>query len=134
MSFQFENKQAYLMVNDQKKSLPVDLLLEICQTILTNISPDRDYKSITSLTKLIKMINIELMNDESDEETFKNDPKEEESKQPLGKGQKKPVEESDKEDEEVEEEKPKPPVRGPVPKKPVKNSVKEMKDDDEEDD
>src|SRR5689334_9750547 len=72
LSFEFDqNKKAYLIVNGQKKSVEADVILEVCQAVLANISPERDYKSITSLTKLMKIIDMELLDDDSDDDVPK---------------------------------------------------------------
>lgn len=111
LTFRFENGKVQLVRGDNKKELPRDSLLEVCQLVLGHLADNRDYSAVTSVRKLLRIIDLECEPDESDEE------------------------------KEVEEEKPAPkPVAKPVPRKtparrpaPAKKPAVKEEDSDEDD-
>lgn len=68
-TFKLSQGTASLLVGEQKKSIPNDIMIEICQSILSTICTNRDYKNVTSMNKLLKIISMEMTPDESDEES-----------------------------------------------------------------
>lgn len=68
LTFRFDNGKVHLVKGDNKKELPRDSLLEVCQLILGHLVDNRDYTSVTSVNKLLRIIDLECEPDESDNE------------------------------------------------------------------
>jgi hypothetical protein len=116
LGFRVQGSKAYVIRNGNEKEIPRDSILEIYQLVLGNIAPNRDYSSVTSVRKLLRIIDLECEPDESDGE-------------------------SDDEDEESEEEAPvvSNPTRGRRPavrtvRRAVKPDPKDDTDDEDSDD
>jgi len=67
-SFKIEGESVYLVCGDNKKTISKEIMLETCYLLLGNIAEQRDYSSVTSLSKLLRIINIECEPDTSDDE------------------------------------------------------------------
>lgn len=123
LTFCVKNGKGCVRSNGQEKELAKDFMVELFQNLLGVVSPDRDYTSVTSLRKLLRVIDLEFEPDESDDEA-----------------------ESEKEDSDhdSEEEEPEPPkqvgnpkrvVKRPLPRKPappVKEESEEESDETED--
>lgn len=68
ISFKLTDKGAFLVRGSTTKELPRDALVEIFHTVLTHLAPNRDYGNITSLSKLVRTIDLECAPDDSDDE------------------------------------------------------------------
>jgi len=122
LSFKLETNTVYLINGANQKELPRQALLEVYQLVLTHLSPNRDYTSVTSLSKLKRIIDLECEPDESDDEKPQQQPTQKDSD-----------DEEEEEEVPVQKSAPKAPVRGRKP--PVKKASPPKKDsDDEEDD
>ena len=67
IGFRVEGKKALLLRGKNKTELPRETVVEIYQLVLGRLSPNRDYNNVTSLQKLLKIIDLECEPDESDE-------------------------------------------------------------------
>lgn len=96
IGFGIENNKAYVSCAGAKKELPRESLLEIYQLVLGHLAPNRDYSSVTSVRKLLRIITLECEPDESDDESDAEPEPEPEPKKPVrarkapAKGAKKP--------------------------------------------
>ena len=131
LTFNFKNDKAYIVRYDQEKEIPRDLLLEVYQLLLGQLCPNRDYSNVTSIKKLLKIIDLEFEPDDSDDEPVAS----EEVKvieEPVTSEEVEVIEES-----EVEEVVKKPAPRGRAPAKrkaPVKPIPAKSETDDDDDD
>ena len=58
-----------LQVGNNKKELSKEAVLEMLQLMLSHVAGNRDYTNVVSVTKLVKIIELECEPDESDGET-----------------------------------------------------------------
>lgn len=121
LTFCVKNGKGCVRSNGQEKELTKDFMVELFQNVLGVVSPDRDYTSVTSLRKLLRVIDLEFEPDESDDEDSEK-------------------EDSDHESEEEEKpETPKPAARGPKrvvkrppPRKPAPPTKEESEEESDE--
>nr|QBK87487.1 MAG: hypothetical protein LCMAC201_03970 [Marseillevirus LCMAC201] len=111
LGFQIQEGKAFLIRHTNKKEIPRDALLEIYQLILGHLAPNRDYSSVTSVRKLLRIIDLECEPDDSDSES-------EEAAKPSSKPAPKTA------------TKPRRPVARTVRRTPVKPTKEEESDDD----
>jgi outer membrane biosynthesis protein TonB len=117
VSFTMENNTCYVVKGSFKKEVSKELFLEMLQLTLAHLSPSRDYSSVSSINKLLKIVELECEPDESDGEG-------EEEPEPE------PVQVPEKKSQPVKQTQKQQPVKQ-TPKKPVKN---ESSDEDSDDD
>ena len=88
LGFRVQGSKAYVIRNGNEKEIPRDSILEIYQLVLGNIAPHRDYSSVTSVRKLLRIIDLECEPDESDGESDDegNDSEESEEAKPVVRG------------------------------------------------
>lgn len=118
LTFCVKNGKGCVRSNGQEKELTKDFMIEMFQNVLGVVSPDRDYTSVTSLRKLLRVIDLEFEPDESDDEA-----------------------ESEKEDSDHESEEevvvpatrgPKRVVKRPPPRKPAPPAKEESEEESDE--
>lgn len=68
IGLQVKGSKAFLVRGDNRKEIPRDAVLEVYQLLLGCIA-SRDYTSVTSLRKLLLIIDLECQPDDSDNET-----------------------------------------------------------------
>ncbi len=83
IEFKLEDKKTFLIRNEQTKEISRDLLLEICQLLLSHLTSTRDYSNVTSIHKLLRIIDLECEPDESDTEPNVEPEPEESKKRPA---------------------------------------------------
>ena len=54
--------------NESKREIQKELLVSVLQTVLSEISPQRDYSSVSSMRKLFRVLDIEMSPDDSDDD------------------------------------------------------------------
>ncbi len=69
--FRVQGTKAYVICNGKEKQVPRESILEICQLVIGHIAPNRDYTSVTSVGKLMRIIDLECEPDDSDNESEK---------------------------------------------------------------
>lgn len=69
IGFRVQGNKGYLLRGSAQKELPRDTILEIYQLVLNRLSPNRDYTSVTSVSKLLRIIDLECEPDDSSDET-----------------------------------------------------------------
>lgn len=74
LNFMLENGDVYVSKGQGKKKISKDAMLEICYLLLGHIAEPRDYTSVTSVKKLLHIIDVECQPDESDAEDEKEAP------------------------------------------------------------
>ena len=68
LTLSLTNGKAQLGLNGVSRDIPKSVLVEVYQILLSQVCPDRDYTSVTSCTKLLKIFNLEFEPDESDDD------------------------------------------------------------------
>ena len=68
IGFRVQGSKAYVIRGENEKEIPRDAVLEIYQLVLGHISPNRDYSSVTSVRKLLRIVDLECEPDESEDE------------------------------------------------------------------
>jgi len=68
LSFNVQDNNVFVESGGGKKEISKEVLLEICHLLLGNIAEPRDYTSITSVKKLLRVINVECQPDDSEDE------------------------------------------------------------------
>ena len=111
LGFRVQGSKAYVVRNGNEKEVPRESILEIYQLVLGHISPNRDYSNVTSVRKLLRIIDLECEPDESEDESDKDESEEEEKPKPSKPRGRRPAarkpapkEESEDEDEEESED------------------------------
>jgi hypothetical protein len=74
LSFTMENNTTFIVKGNYKKEVTKDLFLEMLQLTLAHVSPSRDYSSVSSINKLLKIVELECEPDESDSEEVEPEP------------------------------------------------------------
>jgi hypothetical protein len=67
LTFRTQGSTVKLVCGGNEKTLEKDVLLEVCQTILSR--GKRDYSEVTSVKKLLRLIELECEPDESGEDS-----------------------------------------------------------------
>ncbi len=68
IGFQVQDGKTFLIRGSNKKEIPRDTILEIYQLLVGQIAQNRDYSSVTSVRKLLRIIDLECEPDDSDDE------------------------------------------------------------------
>ena len=69
IGFQVQGGKALLIRHANKKEISRDVVLEVYQLILGHIASNRDYSNVTSIRKLLRIIDLECEPDDSDDES-----------------------------------------------------------------
>ena len=69
LGFRVEGNKAFVIRGDNEKEISRDTVIQVYQLLLSSISPNRDYTTITSTKKLLKTIDLECEPDDSDDES-----------------------------------------------------------------
>lgn len=83
LTFSVKGGKGCVSSNGQEKELSKEFMLELFQNVLGVVSPDRDYTSVTSLRKLLRVIDLEFEPDESEDEASEASEAEEEEEKPA---------------------------------------------------
>jgi pyruvate/2-oxoglutarate dehydrogenase complex dihydrolipoamide acyltransferase (E2) component len=68
VGFQTVDGRHYLVRGSTRKEIEREVLIELYQAVLGRLAQNRDYTSITSISKLLKVIDLECAADDSDSE------------------------------------------------------------------
>jgi len=68
LAFRLTGTKAVLIRNGKELVVSRDLILEIYQSVLGHVNPQRDYSNITSTKKLLRVLDLEFDPDDSDDE------------------------------------------------------------------
>lgn len=82
IGFRVEGSKAYVLRSGHEKEIPRETVLEIYQLVLGHLAPNRDYSAVTSIRKLVRIIDLECEPDESEDES---DSESEEEPKPIKK-------------------------------------------------
>jgi hypothetical protein len=123
LTLRLQGNKTFIVNNGNTKEIPKESMIELYQMLLSQLSPKRDYSSVSSLTKLFRIIQLECEPDDSDGSEEEPTPS-------------KPVETSKPSAPAKSSANTKTPVKStPVVKTPAKNvKVPESEDDDDDED
>ena len=83
LGFRLQGSKAYLVRAGNEREIPRESLLEIYQLVLGHISPVRDYSNVTSIRKLLRIIDLECEPDESEESDDESEKADDESEEVI---------------------------------------------------
>ena len=79
LTFKLKNNKLYILRGSSEKELPKTVLVDVYHVVLSYLAENRDYSSITSLRKLGYVLDMECIEDKSDNEEEESDEEAEEN-------------------------------------------------------